>query len=256
MEQVKKSKLQNKTIKFFLIVFLIVACGCSSNEYSYVFEESDGVLVKKTFKGHRLKGRAEFTLDTVLNGQSIWYFDNGFTSWRKYYSNGLLEGRRESYWKNGRLSDLGNYQSDKRHLSSFHYSSKSGKIEDYSFYFNNEVYLSFDYNEKQIIIDTLIFSDNLIFNDTSSSLLFVPTPPYLDYSIQLYSDNSWFELTYDSISMGFPYHLTAEDTTVFIHYSITNKTDTIFSSWKQLRGIERYRKGECFFEGYPEPPKR
>lgn len=84
------------------IFFLVIWTGCKKNS-KYIL--SNGFLLfHEYYDNGNLKKSSTFDLDSILNGEVLYYFENGQLARKAYYNNGKLFGMDSIFYKSGNIN--------------------------------------------------------------------------------------------------------------------------------------------------------
>ena len=134
---------------FIVFVFLIVSCA-------------DGLIIKKIYSDNNvLVSELSMDKDSVLQGISITYFDNGKDIFEKAnYINGELNGVREIYYPDGNLEIREQYKGDIL-IDTLYTFYKNGKTKTKAFYKNGTLTgVSLKYYKSGVLAERVTFQDD------------------------------------------------------------------------------------------------
>ncbi len=105
------------TMKTKIIMFIstTILFGCSSTSEKVTRDEiaEKRIILKKYYPEGNVMRTSEMTVDSVLDGLTLWYDSLGTKYSEQIYSNGKLTGTSKSYYKNGLLAKETEYLDNK-----------------------------------------------------------------------------------------------------------------------------------------------
>lgn len=95
----------NRILYFVWLSFIVIFYGCNSTTKKTEVKiiEREGKLMEYIYINNNLKEQNALSPDSVKNGRSLKYYDNGEVKRESNYVNGILDGYEFEYFENGNI---------------------------------------------------------------------------------------------------------------------------------------------------------
>lgn len=130
----------SQNLIILLLVVSISSCVNKTQPIQETYVNNNGLLVLKQYhKNGKLKSEQFFALDTIQQGESLRFYENGNVETRVNFFNGEKNGMEETYYQNGNRKYIGFYKNGKQDSLWTWYSAEN-KIESKGYWQDNKAF--------------------------------------------------------------------------------------------------------------------